>query len=190
MARKNRQDWIEAGFNILTLDGARALTVDALTNHLKMTKGSFYHHFRGFDDYITKLMTDFEDRSTHNVIHLMAEGGSAAARLQRLSEISTGFPPGLEIAIRAWALINPKVKAFQVRIDQRRVDYVEGLYFELVGDPERARLMAEMMYALWIGGMHLMPHLDEKRAYHHLNELSKLFDTPFEQGKRPNESEI
>ena len=116
-------------------------------------------------------------------IHLTEEGGSAAARLQRLSEISTGFPPGLEIALRAWALINPGVKTFQTRIDQRRIEYVEGLYLELVGDPDRARLMAEMMYALWIGGMHLLPPVQDARAYQHLAELSSLFETPFEQGE-------
>ena len=190
MARKNRQDWIEAGYDILTADGARALTVEGLTSRLQMTKGSFYHHFRGFDDYVTKLMTDFEDRSTHNVIQLTEEGGSAGARLQRLSEISTGFPPGLEIALRAWALINPNVKAFQTRIDQRRIEYVEGLYFDLVGDPERARLMAEMMYALWIGGMHLIPHLNDARAYQHLAELSNLFNTPFVSEGEPDEDEL
>ena len=140
--------------------------------------------------FMAKLMTDFEDRSTHNVIQLTEEGGAAGARLQRLSEISTGFPPGLEIALRAWALINPNVRTFQMRIDQRRVEYVEGLYFELVGDPERARLMAEMMYALWVGGMHLIPHLNDERAYQHLAELSNLFNTPFKHGGEPNEDEV
>ncbi|MEV0081899.1 TetR/AcrR family transcriptional regulator [Saccharopolyspora sp. NPDC050642] len=43
-----KQDWLDAGLEILADQGVPALTIDRLATKLGLTKGSFYHHFGGW----------------------------------------------------------------------------------------------------------------------------------------------
>ena len=55
-SRLSVDDWIQAGFAILTAEGIKALKIDRLCRHLAVTKGSFYWHFTDIAAYRAALV--------------------------------------------------------------------------------------------------------------------------------------
>ena len=157
MSRKSKQDWFWACSRILIKDGAKKLTIDALCQDLKMTKGSFYHHFKGMDDFIEAFLVFFEQEGTLQIIETVEQESTPQAKLQKLIELSTEFPPELERGTRAWAHQDSRVRAVFERVDQQRIDYVTQLWLPIVVDESVARIRAQMMYAILIGGEHILP---------------------------------
>lgn len=166
MSRKSKTDWFWACSRILVKDGAKKLTIDALCQDLGMTKGSFYHHFKGMDDFVEAFLVFFEQEGTLQIIETVEQEPTPQAKLRKLIELSTAYPPELERGTRAWAHQDARVRAVFERVDQQRIDYVTQLWRPLVADEAVARVRAQMMYAILIGGEHILPpyNRDESRA--------------------------
>jgi AcrR family transcriptional regulator len=49
------EDYFHAALDILTDFGPESLTAARLCERLNVTKGSFYHHFQGMDDFVESL---------------------------------------------------------------------------------------------------------------------------------------
>lgn len=157
MARLSKDEWLHQSLLILAEVGAGGLTIDALTNRLGVTKGSFYHHFSSYQDFKISLLDAFEAAGTHDIIRITEEGRTPGDKLQRLLAASADYPPNLEPQIRAWALQDEDVRAYQERIDRQRVDYVEGLYLALTGDATQAKAAAQLIYTLYVGAQQIVP---------------------------------
>lgn len=169
----SKEDWLKEGCAVLTESGAQALTIDLLCQRLGLTKGSFYHHFKGFSGFKTELLSYFEQEGTLNIIEITEQ--APQNKLQQLLEASVSYPPGLEVAIRAWALQDDEVQAVQQRVDQQRVDYVQKLYMELGESPERALHLAQILYTVLIGCQQIQPHIDEAGMTALFNEFQRLY---------------
>ncbi|RJL31944.1 TetR/AcrR family transcriptional regulator [Bailinhaonella thermotolerans] len=155
-----KRDWLETGLRVLGRDGARALTVERLCAELDLTKGSFYHHFKGMAGFTADLLAYFEIEHTGRLIDEVEargpEGGRAKlARLLDLVVADETRHAGLESAVRAWAFQDPKVHAVQERVDRRRVDYLRGLCREM-GVPD-AEPMAELFHLVLVGAQQSVP---------------------------------
>ncbi|WP_218009811.1 TetR/AcrR family transcriptional regulator, partial [Actinomadura kijaniata] len=156
-----KRDWLEAGLDILGEHGAPALTIERLTERLGLTKGSFYHHFKGMGGYKTALLAHIEAEGTAAYIAYADSGPdrSARARLDRLAERVSDDDrgPALEVAVRAWAQQDPEVRALQERVDRTRMAYLRDLWQEITGDPAAAEQTALLLYLVTIGADHLVP---------------------------------
>ena len=64
MVRKTKQDWLVAGLTLLGSTGSPDLTIDQLTDYLGVTKGSFYHHFKNYQDYVEQMLTFWGEHYT------------------------------------------------------------------------------------------------------------------------------
>ncbi|MEV5725011.1 TetR/AcrR family transcriptional regulator [Streptomyces pharetrae] len=159
----SRRDWLEAGLAVLGQDGAPALTIERLTGMLEVTKGSFYHHFKGMAGYRTALLEHYESEHTRrHIAEAERAGASAEDRLHRLMELALADKPGtdgLETAVRAWALQDPEVRRLQERVDRLRIDYLESLTAGLPGDDTAAPALARLLYLLLVGSQQLVPPL-------------------------------
>ena len=166
MSRKSKKDWFWACSHILVESGAKKLTIEALCQNLGMTKGSFYHHFKGIDDFIEAFLVFFEQEGTLQIIEMVEQEETSPAKLRKLIDLSTEYPTELERGTRAWAHQDARVRAVFERVDRQRLDYVAHLWRPLVADEATAVLQAQMMYAILIGGEHILPPLaqDEIRA--------------------------
>lgn len=173
MAQLTKQDWLQAGLKVLATNGAPGLTIEALTQHLQVTKGSFYHHFDGFGDFKTSLLTYFEEVGTLDIIEMTEKTTAPEARLRRLLEIIVQHTPPagsrVEVAVRAWALQDEAAAAVQARIDAQRIAYVQSLCQPILGNRDQALLMAQMLYALLVGSEQIQPPLSRE-------QLQALFD--------------
>ena len=157
-----RERWLDEGLALLTEQGPGGVTIDALCARLGLTKGSFYHHFRGRSGFQVALLEHFERRETQRFIDV-AEADPAvdgAGRLRRLVDAvveDEGGHPELEVAVRTWATQNDVARAHVERIDRVRVEYAQRLWREAIGDGDRADDLGLMTYLLLIGAHHLVP---------------------------------
>jgi AcrR family transcriptional regulator len=161
----SRQDWSAAGLAILRDGGVEALTVERLCRNLGRTKGSFYHHFGRFDDFLEALLARWEMEQTDAPIRAEGDGGPAD-RLARLEDAVRMRDRDLGRAIRAWALRDARARVALERVDRRRLDHLTGL-FRAAGYGQPASI-ADLACAFVVGtgeiGPALAPDRSERRA--------------------------
>ncbi|MGK8500819.1 TetR/AcrR family transcriptional regulator [Nocardia asiatica] len=158
-----KRDWLDAGLAVLAEDGARALTVERLCADLGLTKGSFYHHFRGMAGYQADLLDHFETEYTGRYItETERHDAPAADKLARLTDLvlaAQDADNAVEIALRAWAMQDPQVYRVQQRVDRRRVEYLESLLGDIAVDGSEIRPLARLLYLALVGGQQVVPPL-------------------------------
>jgi AcrR family transcriptional regulator len=147
----SKRDWLDAGLTLLAEQGAPALTIERLTERLGLSKGSFYHHFKGVGGYRTALLEHFEaERTTRFMDEAERAQGDRLRTLMKLV-LAPGPGPELEIAVRAWALQDAEARAVQERVDRTRADYLT----EVCGDEELGRAL----YLVVVGAGQVVPPL-------------------------------
>lgn len=170
----SKRDWLEAGLTVLGEEGAPALTIERLCAQLGLTKGSFYHHFKGMARFKTDLLEHFEAEHTGRYIDSAERGGEPARdKLRHLMNLvldTKGGSDRLEIAVRAWALQDPEVRALQERVDQARVGYLRSLWRDLGGAETDAEPMARLLYLVLVGAKQIVPPM----ATQDLREIYEL----------------
>jgi len=166
MERKSKRDWFWACNEILIHEGAQAITIEALCQKVGVTKGSFYHHFKGIADFISAYLIFFEQEGTLEIIETVEEENTPEAKIRKLIAISVSYPPELEVSLRAWAHQNEAVQAVFERVDQQRLAYLTELWRPLTKDEVTAKARGQMMYAILIGGEHLLPPLSKENLAH------------------------
>lgn len=132
--RLNREEWLAQALDILALEGGAKLRVDAICDALRVTKGSFYWHFKDRDDFVRSVVQFWSTRFTDPVIARINElGGTANARLNSLLRfVSEGEFARYDVSIRAWALQDPDLVAAIVKdVDERRLAFVGSLFTEM-----------------------------------------------------------
>jgi len=162
MARTTRRDWLEAGLGVVGDMGADALTIDALTARIGVTKGSFYHHFASFQEYKDGLLAFFEREETLDIIARVEDEGAASARdkMHHLIDVVVAGSSRIEVGIRAWALRDAEARTYQERIDGRRLAYLREVCAALTNDEPRALVMARVCYALYVGCEQIVPPIE------------------------------
>ncbi|MER6791801.1 TetR/AcrR family transcriptional regulator [Amycolatopsis mediterranei] len=146
-----KREWLDAGLVLLAEQGAPSVTIERLTERLGLSKGSFYHHFKGMSGYRTALLAHFEtERTTRFVEQAEAAEGDRLRALLRLV-LAPGPGPELEIAVRAWALQDAEARAVQERVDSTRVAYLT----EISGDAG----LAQALYLVVVGAGQVVPPL-------------------------------
>lgn len=104
---------------VLQESGFLDLTAVGLCARMGVTRGSFYHHFESFDDFIDKLMAYWEERYSRDLIS-RSLSGDLRSQIRNQVDFAIGLPHAAEAALRAWGTINPCVAAAQQRVDQLR----------------------------------------------------------------------
>ncbi len=173
----SREDWLVRGLALLTRLGPEHLKVDRLCAHLKVTKGSFYHHFASREAFVEALMDDWQARNTRGIIKAVESIEELRQRSATLSELVRGADTGPENAIRAWARSNDIVARRLEAVDRERVEFLTRLIAGQLPDPERAALIAKLVYAHFVGVQQLrgLISAEEWRA---MDELLQKVLTP------------
>lgn len=146
-----KQDWVRKGFEMLSTEGYHAIMIDYLCAKFKITKGSFYHYFDGIDEYVRLLVKEWEKQVMMRLETVMAGATTPEEKINRMVEFSFGFSGRLELSLRAWALHNKLVKNLLIKMELRRIEIMSGLFEELGLTKKKAREMAELAHASWIG---------------------------------------
>ncbi len=179
----SRTDWLKQGLLVLARDGASGLRIDHLSAAMRLSKGSFYHHFTGMPDFKTALLDHYESTFTTRYIDLVdAEPDlQPLERLRRLLDLvlESGGEPHLDIAVRAWAMHDAEVQATQERIDHARLGFLQQTWFDLSADAAESALMGRLLYVILVGAEQVRPPVspDELRGLYDL-VLRPAHDNP------------
>ena len=151
MARLGKKDWIDEGLSVLTESGYEGIKIDRLCKRLNISIGSFYHHFKNIDDYIEKMILEWETRSYGAYQAILEHESGPEFKLERLYESTMDMPPKLEVAIRAWSFQNDFIGRSVDKIDKRRVKLLVGLFSEMGYDIDMSKSLAEVNYSSYLG---------------------------------------
>jgi len=168
-----RHDWLTMGLKVLATSGIEAVRVEPLAKLMKVTKGSFYWHFKNREDLLMAMLQEWEVRETDDIINQVeAAGGNASAKLFNLFQIAFQDDGQLEKAIRNWAANDTRSAAAIARIDLRRINYMQALFLQLGFPTVEATARARLAYYAWIGDfiVGVLPtqaeRLEEAKLYH------------------------
>lgn len=156
MSRFAKTDWLDLGLQVLAADGPASIRIDTLCARAGRTKGSFYHHFSGRADFVTKLLTHWERKLTQAVIDETEQSADPVTKLIALNTITNELDFEVEAALRRWAGTDAIVAEAVAAVDKRRVDYVASLLMQAKNIPSHQAIdLAVMNYAALIG-FHMM----------------------------------
>jgi AcrR family transcriptional regulator len=174
IVKLKKQDWTVLALKVLAESGIETVRVEPLAKLMNVTKGSFYWHFKNREELFDDMLQEWEIRETDNIIkQVEAAEGDANTKLLNLMEIVAQDDCQLERAMRIWAANDEKAQQSLVRIDKRRLDYLEDLFLELGFSTDEAKARARLNYYTWIGEFTLgfLPtspteRIAEVRLYH------------------------
>jgi AcrR family transcriptional regulator len=154
--RTPRSRWIDAGLDALAAGGPGAVRIERLAQALGVSKGGFYWHFDDRDALLEELLDTWEQTLVDAVIErIESEGGDARHRLRRLFTLARADETrGLlrtELAIRDWARRDDGVGDRLRRVDNRRMDYMRGLFSAFCPDPDEVEARCLVIMVLFVG---------------------------------------
>lgn len=164
ISARTKEIWLEEGLKVLEEQGPPALSIDTLTLRIKKTKGAFYHHFKNRGNYLEALMLYYEKKHVVEITDTVDEQTDQAAQLKKLTELAFQISSNLELVVRAWALNESVVKAFQDRIDQKRMDHLQQIFRPSCTDSAKAKTLALKTYCIYIG-MQQLRHLHDSEQF-------------------------
>jgi AcrR family transcriptional regulator len=156
MASANRtaEEWAEAALEAFAEGGVRAASIPSIARSLGVTKGSFYWHFRGFDDLVAAALGLWEarDRAVLDELRAVADPRQRLAALFRES-MHTPRAHALLVALSGSSM--PVVSAAIRRMSDRRIRFLRDAYRELGFADAAAHERALLVYAAYVGLLHL-----------------------------------
>ncbi|HYL68314.1 MAG TPA: TetR/AcrR family transcriptional regulator [Candidatus Limnocylindria bacterium] len=147
-------DWIRAATARLSREGIEAVRVEVLARDLRVSKGSFYWHFRDRQDLLNSLLTHWEGEETAWLHQAAASEKSAAARWATFVERSADIERcRFEAAMRGWARREDRVAIRVAAIEKGRREFIADVLhvvgFALPSADSWADL-AQLVYLGWL----------------------------------------
>ncbi len=165
MKKKNtlkKEDWIKGGFRALTKGGEQGIRIEAIAREMKVSKGSFYWHFKDVAALKDAMLEHWAMVATSNVIaRLAGDEASAEERLGAIIRLYGGAATqqygGLksEGAIRNWARHDKKVAKIFAKVEAARLQFLTELFLQFGHDVDKSKLSARLFYAALVGEEHL-----------------------------------
>jgi AcrR family transcriptional regulator len=152
----SREAWLEKALSVVSSKGGAKLRINNLAAGVGVTKGSFYWHFKDREDFVRSLIDHWHERYTLSVSDYLDDfEGSAQEKLRKLMEMV--FVEQLtrhDLAIRSWAVAEPKLQALVKRTDDHRMNYLQMLFRGMGFTEEEAGLRSRVFlgYAAWEAG--------------------------------------
>lgn len=164
MARKpaagslTADDWLQAGYALLSSEGVRALKIERLCTQVGATRGSFYWHFTDLNAYRGALV-DSWNTFLENDRRFFDQLGALPPR-ERLAKMMTALvSPAqwtLERAMREWARSDETAAANVRAADLHVLTSVRQAFLDYGFDEDEADLRAGSTFAVGIGMLHLV----------------------------------
>ena len=174
--RLTKSDWINQGLRTLANDGANALKVGPMADKLKVSRGSFYWHFRDIADFRSQLLKSWQERSTDQVIRELEAEKEDPERLKHLMKRAFNVKRSLDRAIRSWAAEDEEVAAMVASVDAARVAYIAKMLVAAGVDSQRARARSVFMYWAYLGQTIVMDPRHSTITATAIDDISDLFE--------------
>lgn len=173
----SREDWLQHGMKTLAEEGFGALKADLLAKSLRVSRGSFYWHFRDLQEFHLALIDEWQSRATQQVIDWIEQAASGDQRLSLLMRRAWGVSNRTERAVRAWATHSPDIAARLEAVDKQRIDYIAGLLKSSGLTPRQARARATFAASAYLGRIVLGDGPSGSMAPKDLDDIVALLQT-------------
>jgi len=168
----SRADWSEGALKLLRSESISGLTIERLARSMNIAKSGFYWHFKDRQELLDEVLLYWSNELTErHTQQLEASIPDPKQRLIATSELVLDRDLGrYEMAIRQWALQDPKVARVVRKTNKHRLDFVRRAFSELgfKDDELEARTMLFVCYTTWESGM--FPEVSRKRRRQLLTE--------------------
>ena len=151
--RLTRESWIKSAFNTLYEEGIDLVRVERLAKKLKVTKGSFYWHFKNRTELLDALIEYWNDEMTKSVMEnaLMFHGDPVQRIFNTLKDIISNERTKYDPVVRAWANHDNKAKQYVEKVDKLRLTFLIELFTDAGFDAEESEIRARMLYYYVLG---------------------------------------
>lgn len=151
---RTHEEWADAALDAFAAGGVRAASIPTIARTLGVTKGSFYWHFRGFDDLVAAALRRWEERDRAALAALRAVADPRRRLIALFAEaMESSQAQALFVALSGSSL--PPVSAAIRRMSERRIRFLRDAYGELGLAETDARARALLVYAAYVGLLHL-----------------------------------
>lgn len=155
--RLTKADWTQAGITALAGEGFTAVRADTLAKKLGVSRGSFYWHFEDVAAYETALVAHWHQMAISAVRNVIEAGGTPTERFRDIMRLALFSINKVEIAMRAWSTVNPRIREALKPIDEARIENTVKLVAAVSAlPPERIRAKAIVVYWTYLG--HAVTH--------------------------------
>ncbi len=146
------KDWLELGLKLLALEGPSALVVEKMSKTLKVSKTSFYWHFKTRKDFILALLDFWKEKQTLSYIAQQDENLPPLEQLHGLAKAIFTADRRLNPLphLRHMAKDMPEIAVAIDEVETRRLQYVASLLCD-EWDDQTAAIKADLLYHYFIG---------------------------------------
>jgi len=157
-AARTPEEWADAALDAFASGGVRAASIPTIARTLGVTKGSFYWHFRGFDDLVEAALRRWEERDRAALDALRAVADPRRRLIALFAEaVEASQAQALFVTLSGSSM--PIVSASIRRMSDRRIRFLRDAYAELGFAETEARERALLVYAAYVGLLHLRAEL-------------------------------
>lgn len=166
-------DWLEAGQTLLKQGGLRALKLRPLADVLAVSTGSFYHHFRDFDQYHAALADYFAGAQIDAMlVRLSASDLAPIARIRLFADwVRQNDMAELSLAMRAWAKSDARAAAAIFEHDDKVMGFIAAQLVMHGLDQEEAAVRAYALMSVGLGEIRVPASLRRDRLRDRLMAL-------------------
>ncbi len=176
--------WVDAATEVLVDQGIDSVRVDTLARTLKVTRGSFYWHFRDRDELLRAVLQAWRSRATEELT-LRLQGARDDPREQLRDLISLPFrgraavrAARIELAIRAWARRDAMARQAVDEADAARMGYIAQVFSALGFGVAEARWRAFATYAYVVAGSQIAAPIAQLQREERDRFIEKLMLLP------------
>lgn len=155
-ARKSlsREAWLEAAMKVLERKGIAAVKADTLSRQLKVTRGSFYFHFKSLQDLhdgLADLWRQHNCEPFEVLVHSPLRAQALFGAVIRVMVDEKPFSPSLDLAVRDWGRSSRLLATQMEAADALRVSLFIRAFREMGYDEDESVVRARITYLHQIG---------------------------------------
>ena len=150
---KSKDDWLEAGLNVLGTTSVAEISVEALAKRLGIAKSGFYWHFKDRREYLN-LLLEYWYREIIEVISENEQINELEPVTRLITVVEMIFRHDLvkyELALHQWAKTDKRADKVMRKANRVRIEFAKTIFAELGFDEDEIeiRSMLTLIYQLW-----------------------------------------
>lgn len=152
--RLTHEDWLIAARKVLVTAGVDRVKVDPIAKKLKVSRGSFYWHFKNRQDLLDALLRDWEARNLVAVGEIKTQWQTKGPDFTEVASVwlnERRDMPTHDMAIRMWARTSKSAAATMHRTDDAWVELLREYFCSLGYEGDDALVRARITHFHQIG---------------------------------------
>ncbi|MBI4755427.1 MAG: TetR/AcrR family transcriptional regulator [Betaproteobacteria bacterium] len=159
-ATLDRDSWIQAAIGVLAEEGIDGVRVEVLAKRCKVTKGSFYWHFRDRQDLLSAVLADWREGRIRDITkQTAAMPGQELDQIHHVIDVYSANRNRrgilIELAVRDWARRDAEAAVVVEEVDRVRLELGQRLFLQR-GVPDREAAARSLLLYAYVFGQSLM----------------------------------